>query len=172
MPENTSQAPAPEPAAPSDGEGRGDEVYQPAGSDAANRPSGPYDPENALPAETTEDPEEPGYSPPDRPRAVTGHGTTVREAHEGASLDDRLAEERPDADAGARADDDGVGDLPGGEGEPLDQEAGAQRAGRLVRPSDLPASGSVTATDVGPDDGTAPAEEAAVHRDTGIDEAG
>ncbi|MFF5970400.1 DUF5709 domain-containing protein [Streptomyces sp. NPDC012769] len=144
---------------------RGDDVYQPTGSDAPNRPSGPYDPENALDADTTEAVEEPGYSPPDRPHAVTRHGTTQREQREGAPLADRLAEERPDV-APARGDD--VGDLPDGDGEPLDEEAGATRAGRLTRP-DAPGSGGVAAEDVGLDDGTGSAEEAAVHRDTAID---
>jgi hypothetical protein len=145
---------------------RGDDVYQPAGSDSANRPSGPYDPDNALDTDPTEDLAEPGYSPPERPRGVAHHGTTAREQYERASLDDRLAEERPDDPSGTDAllgDD--VGDLPGGEGEPLDEETGARRAGRLAWRSD----DGVTAVDVGRDDGTAPAEEAAMHRDTGID---
>ncbi|MFJ7069609.1 hypothetical protein [Streptomyces sp. NPDC101115] len=50
---------------------RGDDVYQPVGSDAPNRPSGPLDPENMLDAEPAEGPEEPGFSPPDRPSVVT-----------------------------------------------------------------------------------------------------
>ncbi|MER7521090.1 DUF5709 domain-containing protein [Streptomyces sp. NPDC126499] len=146
-------------------DGRGDEVYQPTGSDASNRPSDPYDPENALDTDATEAVEDPGYSPPDRPRAVTRHGTTPREQREGSSLDDRLAQERPDVTQ-PRGDE--LGDLPDGEGEPVDEEAGATRAGRLVGPE--PAiPGGVAAEDVGLDDGTASAEEAAVHRDTGID---
>ncbi|MEU8539889.1 DUF5709 domain-containing protein [Streptomyces sp. NPDC048717] len=142
----------------------GDDVYQPAGSDSANRPSGPYDPGNALDTDPTEDLAEPGYSPPERPRGVARHGTTAREQRERASLDDRLAEERPD-DPGDAWLGDGMGDLPGGEGEPLDEESGARRAGRLAWRSD----DGVSAVDVGTDDGTAPAEEAAMHRDTGID---
>lgn len=145
---------------------RGDEVYQPAGSDSANRPSGPFDPDNALDTDPTEDLAEPGYSPPERPLGVARRGTTVAEQRESASLDDRLAEERPDTVADIGTDvGDGVGDLPGGEGEPLDEQSGARRAGRLAWRS----ADGVSAVDVGIDDGTAPAEEAAMHRETGID---
>ncbi|MFE1382438.1 DUF5709 domain-containing protein [Streptomyces sp. NPDC058740] len=155
MPRNGSDAP----------DARGDDVYQPEGSDAQNRPSGPLDPENALDTDPTEALDEPGYSPPERPRGVQRHGTTLREQREGAPLDERLAEEQPEA---TPEEGDEVGDLPDGEGEPLDREAGATRAGRLTQ-ADAPNPGRISARDVGPDDGTAPAEEAAVHRDTGID---
>ena len=143
---------------------RGDDVYQPVGSDAPNRPSGPLDPENMLDAEPAEGPEEPGFSPPDRPSVVTRRGTTTEEQREGRPLDDRLAEERPDV---TPMEGDDVGDLPGGEGEPLDEESGATPAGRLAVPDPL-VPGGVTARDTGPDDEPA-AEEAAVHRDTAID---
>jgi hypothetical protein len=61
---------------------------------------------------------------------------------------------------------DEIGDLPGGEGEPVDPQAGADRAGRLVAPDE--GAHSVTtkdevATDVGIDAGAAGAEEAAMH---------
>ncbi|WP_370416354.1 DUF5709 domain-containing protein [Streptomyces fradiae] len=144
---------------------RGDDVYQPAGSDASNRPSDPFDPENALEVEPTEAPEEPGYSPPDRPVAVTRSGTTAGEQRAGASLDERLAKERPDV---TPDDANGIGDLPGGEGEPLDAESGAVRAGRIVA-ADPSVPGRVAARDVGPDDGAAAAEEAAMHRDMAVD---
>ena len=148
------------------GEGaRGDDVYQPGGSDSQNRPSGPLDPENALDADPSEAFEDPGWSPAEWPRAVDRHGTTLSEQREGASLEARLAEERPDV---APVEGGGVGDLADGEGEPLDLEAGATRAGRLALP-DTPVPGGVTARDVGPDDGIAAAEEAAVHRDTEVD---
>ncbi|MFI8256466.1 hypothetical protein [Streptomyces filamentosus] len=143
---------------------RGDDVYQPTGSDASNRPGDPLDPENALETGTTGNTEEPGYSPPDRPTAVTRTGTTAGEQREGASLDERLAEERPDV---APEPGDGIGDLPGGEGEPLDEESGAAPAGRLVR-ADPAVPGGVAARDAGPED-TRAAEEAAVHRDTAVD---
>ncbi|MFD8014029.1 DUF5709 domain-containing protein, partial [Streptomyces sp. NPDC059762] len=65
---------------------------------------------------------------------------------------------------------DGIGDLPEGAGEPVDEEAGAGRAGRLApyaaRPGHMDRA---VARDVGRDDGTAPAEEAAMHVDTAVD---
>ncbi|MFE5618867.1 DUF5709 domain-containing protein [Streptomyces sp. NPDC056470] len=144
---------------------RGDDVYQPVYADGADHPDGELDPDNALGTPATEDMGEPGYSPPDRPRGVTRYGTTVREQREGESLDDRLAQESPDV---AAPDGDDIGDLPDGEGEPVDAESGQSLAGRLA----VPAGGSTTtivADDVGPDDGITSAEEAAVHEETGID---
>ncbi|MER7959692.1 DUF5709 domain-containing protein [Streptomyces sp. NPDC096030] len=144
---------------------RGDDVYQPVYADGADHPDGELDPDNALGTPATEDMGEPGYSPPDRPRGVTRYGTTVREQREGESLDDRLAQESPDV---AAPDGDDIGDLPDGEGEPVDAESGLSLAGRLA----VPAGGSTTtivADDVGPDDGITSAEEAAVHEETGID---
>lgn len=41
-----------------------------------------------------------GYSPPEKPLGVTRYGTTAAEQHDGESLDQRLAEEVPDADRG------------------------------------------------------------------------
>ncbi|MFD8015696.1 hypothetical protein ACFV5C_36240, partial [Streptomyces sp. NPDC059762] len=77
------------PATPGDGEGRADDVYQPTHSDVGNRPSGALDPDNALATDPVDDMSVPGYSPPERPRGVTGHGTTLREQREGESLDER-----------------------------------------------------------------------------------
>jgi len=147
------------------GDAYGDDVYQPAGSDAANQPSDPLDPENMLDVRPTEEPEEPGFSPPGRPTAVTRRRPTAGERQEGTPLDERLAEEQPDV---SPVPGDDIGDLPEGEGEPLDEESGAVRAGRLVSP-DPSVPGGVAAQDVGIDDGAASAEEAAVHRETAID---
>lgn len=61
---------------------------------------------------------------------------------------------------------DGVGDLPGGDGEPVDSEVGDARAGRLVAPDEGAHTDTVSeevAEDVGIDGGAAGAEEAAVH---------
>ncbi|MFF9063916.1 DUF5709 domain-containing protein [Streptomyces sp. NPDC014891] len=150
-------------------EARGDDVYQPfEGAD----PSGDLDPDNALMTDPIDDMAVPGYSPPERPRGATRYGTTQREQREGESLDERLAQEVPDLADGTLPEGDGIGDLPGGEGEPVDEQAGATRAGRLTA-VDTP-SGSLdraVARDVGLDDGTAPAEEAAMHVDTALDEA-
>ncbi|MFH9954212.1 DUF5709 domain-containing protein [Streptomyces roseolus] len=153
-------------ATPDPDESRGDDVYQPTHSDSDNRPSDPLDPDNALATDPTDDLSAPGYSPPDRPRGVTRHGTTQREQREGESLDERLRQEEPESPPPTG---DGIGDLPGGEGEPVDEEAGATRAGRLA--PEAAWSGHVdraVARDVGPDDGTASAEEAAMHVDTAV----
>ncbi|WP_338499376.1 DUF5709 domain-containing protein [Streptomyces sp. SJL17-4] len=154
-------------------EARGDDVYQPTHSDAANRPSDDLDPDNALTTDPLEDMSVPGYSPPERPRGVTRHGTTQREQQEGETLDERLAQEVPDSPGQPPPDDDGIGDLPGGAGEPVDHEAGATRAGRLA-PVDTPRGhhDRAVARDVGLDDGSAPAEEAAMHVDTAVDASG
>ncbi len=58
---------------------------------------------------------------------------------------------------------DGTGDVAGGEGEPVDPEAGAERAGRLAPATASPHRNDVIAHDVGIDGGAASAEEAAVH---------
>ncbi|MFC9342544.1 DUF5709 domain-containing protein [Streptomyces sp. NPDC057020] len=157
---------------PETDEARGDDVYQPAPSDAAAR-SADLDPDNSLMTDAVDDLAVPGYSPPERPRGVTRHGTTPREQREGESLDERLGQEVPDAPEEPFPEDDGIGDLRGGAGEPVDEQAGATRAGRLV-PVDTPPGRDdhAVARDVGPDDGTAPAEEAAMHVDTAVDEAG
>ncbi|MFH8711933.1 DUF5709 domain-containing protein [Streptomyces zaomyceticus] len=157
---------------PEPDEARGDDVYQPASSDTAD-PSDDLDPDNALMTDPIEDMAVPGYSPPERPRGVTRHGTTQREQQEGESLDERLAQEIPDSPEKPPPEDDGIGDLPGGTGEPVDEQAGATRAGRLAPVDTPPGRGDhAVARDVGLDDGTAPAEEAAMHVDTAVDEAG
>lgn len=59
-----------------------------------------------------------------------------------------------------------MGDVREGEGEPLDPEAGTDRAGRLVAPDEgtrPDATKEVLARDEGIDAGAAGAEEAAVH---------
>ncbi|MFE6063835.1 DUF5709 domain-containing protein [Streptomyces sp. NPDC056431] len=154
---------------PGPNEARGDDVYQPTPSDDAG-PSGDLDPDNALMTDPIDDMTVPGYSPPERPRGVTRHGTTQREQQEGQSLDERLAQEMPDS-PDEPPEDDGIGDLSGGDGEPVDEQAGATRAGRLA-PVDTPPGRDdhAVARDVGLDDGTAPAEEAAMHVDTAVDE--
>ncbi|ELP68287.1 DUF5709 domain-containing protein [Streptomyces turgidiscabies] len=143
----------------------GDEVYQPAGPD--NREDeGILDSEDTL-TDRGSDPYEEGWSPPERPLAVEHQGTTAREQREGESLDQRLAEERGDPALEEPAADDGIGDLAGGEGEPVDGEVGADRAGRLVAPDEGAhevAEKHLLARDVGIDGGAASAEEAAVHQ--------
>ncbi|MDH2390254.1 DUF5709 domain-containing protein [Streptomyces sp. HNM0663] len=145
---------------------RGDEVYQPTGSDVQNRPADDLDMENVLDEKDLDALLDEGYSPPERPLAVEAYGTTGTEQLRGETLDQRLAREQPDGSgAGPEEDGDGIGDLPGGEGEPLDDEAGEVRAGRLTRPDDpTPRRPSdLVARDVGVDGGAASAEEAAMH---------
>ena len=75
----------------------------------------------------------------------------------------KLAEEVPDV---APPPGDEIGDQPRGEGEPVDPEAGAERAGRLVAPDEgahADTTKEAVAADVGIDAGAAGAEEAAVH---------
>jgi hypothetical protein len=101
-----------------------------------------------------EDPLETGYSPPERPLGM----------REELTLDERLGEEVPDDQYDPAWD--AVGDLPGGTGEPLDDEVGDDRSGRLVAPDEGAHPDEETdlvARDVGIDGGAASAEEAAVH---------
>jgi hypothetical protein len=143
----------------------GDEVYQPEGPDD-REDEGILDPEDTL-NERGSDPYDEGWSPPERPLGVEHQGTTAREQREGETLDERLAEERADPALEDPAADNGLGDLPGGEGEPRDDEVGADRAGRLVAPDEgahTDAEKDMIAEDVGIDGGAASAEEAAVHR--------
>ncbi|MFL6114318.1 MAG: DUF5709 domain-containing protein [Catenulispora sp.] len=101
-----------------------------------------------------EDPQETGYSPPERPLGM----------REELTLDQRLGEEVPEDQYDPAWD--AVGDLPAGAGEPLDDEVGDDRAGRLVAPDEGAHPDEETdlvARDVGIDGGAASAEEAAVH---------
>ncbi|MDQ0688166.1 hypothetical protein QFZ56_007129 [Streptomyces achromogenes] len=144
-------------------EARGDDVYQPTGSDEEQEDGAPLDLQDAVDERTYDDALDEGYSPPEKPLGVTRYGTTAAEQHDGESLDQRLAQEVPDVSAPAG---DGVGDLPDGEGEPVDPEAGDRRAGRLVAPDEGAHPDAVKeeiAEDVGIDGGAAAAEEAAVH---------
>ncbi|MCD9195307.1 DUF5709 domain-containing protein [Streptomyces albireticuli] len=139
----------------------GDEVYQPARSGRRDHP-GDLDLENALDGDLYDQVLDAGYSPPERPLGVDHHGTTAREQRERESLGRRLAEEVPEI---AMPDGDGIGDVPGGEGEPIDEEVGEKRAGRIVATIDAmpPRRNDVFAFDVGIDGGAASAEEAAMH---------
>jgi hypothetical protein len=140
-----------------------DDAYQPTGTNEEQEDAGPLDLQDALDERTYDDTLDEGYSPPEKPLGVTKHGTTAAEQHDGESLDQRLAQEVPDA---AEPVGDGVGDLPDGEGEPVDPEAGTDRAGRLVAPDEgahPDTTKEAVASDVGIDAGAAGAEEAAVH---------
>jgi hypothetical protein len=143
-------------------EGWGDDVYQPDGSEVQDD-AGLLDAEDTLESDGVSNPLERGWSPPERPWAVEHVGVTAAEGHEGETLDQRLAEEVPDITV---PDGDGIGDWPDGDGEPLDDEVGDARSGRLVAPDEgahEDEENGLVATDVGIDGAAASAEEAAVH---------
>ncbi|MFF9275913.1 DUF5709 domain-containing protein [Streptomyces griseosporeus] len=140
-----------------------DDAYQPTGSNEEQEDAAPLDLQDAVDERTYDDTLDEGYSPPEKPLGVTKYGTTAAEQHEGESLDQRLAQETPDVTA---PEGDDVGDLPGGEGEPVDAEAGERRAGRLVAPDEgahPDTTKEAVAEDKGIDAGAAGAEEAAMH---------
>lgn len=108
------------------------------------------------------DPDE-GYSPPERPLGVSAWGVTAFEAGVHEDLAHRLAREEPDV--GDTDYGDGIGDAFDTDGEPIDDQAGDARSGRLVL-SDVDAAdprSDFRAHDVGVDGAGASAEEAAVH---------
>lgn len=122
-----------------------------------------------LPAEESLDDDElgddvdgPGYSPPDRPIGSLAWGVTAYEASMHEPLSRRLAREVPDV--GADEASDGLGDASDAD-EPIDDQVGYLRAGRLVWADQDPAdpSSDLRAEDVGIDGGAASAEEAAIH---------
>ncbi|MGV0715067.1 DUF5709 domain-containing protein [Mycolicibacterium sp. XJ662] len=121
------------------------------------------EPEESLDSEQTGIDLDEGYSPPESPRELGSWGLTANEARMRESLTRRLAREVPDVTD--RWDGDGIGDSTDSDGEPLDDQVGGGRAGRLVAlgvdPTD-PTS-DYRAHDVGIDGGAASAEEAAIH---------
>ncbi|OBI32523.1 hypothetical protein EHH44_09850 [Mycolicibacter terrae] len=121
------------------------------------------EPEEAVDSELTGVDLDEGYSPPERPLELRAWGLTAREARLGESLARRLAREVPDVTD--QGDGDGIGDSADSDGEPIDDQVGDWRAGRLVAfdfdPTD--AGSDYRAYDVGIDGGAASAEEAAMH---------
>lgn len=120
------------------------------------------DPEDTL-VDRGVDPLDEGWSPPERPYASEGWGTTAREEHEGESIAARLARELPDTN-GDR-DGDGLGDTSDTDGELIDdEETGEERSGRLVATGGAFVDDEeLFARDEGFAGGAASAEEAAVH---------
>ncbi|MFF4098843.1 DUF5709 domain-containing protein [Streptomyces sp. NPDC001903] len=139
----------------SDSEAHGDEVYQPQPEDEPSERQPDMDDSVGEPG--TDALIDQGYSPPER--------LFTRER--GDSLDERLARELPEWEM---PDGDGIGDLTGGAGEPVDPQAGGARAGRLAPVTSFPHGNSMLAQDVGIDAGAASAEEAAVHLIEDLDE--
>ena len=116
---------------------------------------------DGLPDPDVEDELDRGYSPPEKWSAAQGYGNTPYEEATGESLDQRVAQEDPEADPYAEADrgDDPDDDLDDG-------EVGDQRAGRLVDPDQglgEDTESDLVGEDVGIDGAAASAEEAAVH---------
>jgi hypothetical protein len=107
---------------------------------------------------------ETGYSPPGRARGSLDWGVTAREAAGHESLDQRLAREVPDTSL-TQDDGDGLGDTSDTDGELIDDQDGAARAGRLLAHDvdDNDARSDYWAHDIGIDAAGASAEEAAVH---------
>jgi hypothetical protein len=141
----------------------GDDVYQPENEEQAD--AAPLDLEDAVGERDYDDVLDEGYSPPEKPLGATKPGITAAEQREGETLDQRLAQEEPDVQPDPY-DTDALGDLPGGEGELVDPEAGGRRSGRLVAPDEgtpTDVEKDLTASDVGIDAGAASAEEAAMH---------
>ena len=103
-----------------------------------------------------------GWSPAERPWAVTDWGTTEREELAGEGLAGRLSRELPERE---QPDGDGLGDASDTDGELIDREVGWARAGRLLEPPGTWGDGEpeLHGRDVGIDSGAASAEEAAVH---------
>ncbi|MGW2084952.1 DUF5709 domain-containing protein [Streptomyces sp. NPDC001880] len=140
---------------------RGDDVYQPQQPEASDLTE-QLDVEDTLDNRGLTDALDEGYSPPERPWAVEDRGTTAAEQHDGESLEGRLARELPDS-PDTDGDGDGMGDLPGGDGELWDAEVGTARAGRLTRQLDIDEPDTMAGEDVGIDGAGASAEEAAMH---------
>ncbi len=143
-------------------EAMGDDVYQPDGSEVQDD-VGLLDASDTLDYRGGDQALDEGYSPPERPWGVEHTGVTASEQRRGESLDERLSEEVPDIGV---PEGDGIGDTWDTDGEPIDDEVGDERAGRLVAPdegSHAITDSDLLASDVGLDGAGASAEEAAMH---------
>lgn len=120
-------------------------------------------PQESLDDEETEYDPDTGYSPNERPWEIDRWGLTAAEAARGEDLAHRLARELPDRVD--EVDGDGIGDSTDTDGEPLDDQVGGARSGRLIAADLDPADAGSDqwALDVGVDGGAASAEEAAIH---------
>jgi hypothetical protein len=127
-----------------------------------------YESELLPPDESLDDDEvgtdvDEGYSPAERPWGLTTWGITEREEAQREDLDHRLAREEPDVSDAVHGD--GIGDTSDSDGEPIDDQVGDLRSGRLVLDGidGADSSSDYRAHDVGVDGAGASAEEAAVH---------
>jgi hypothetical protein len=105
-----------------------------------------------------------GYSPPEKWSAAQGYGNTPLEEELGETLDQRIAQEVPEPDPYAEAEEEAED---ADEQETDDErEVGDRRAGRLVDPDEgfgEDTEKDLVGEDVGIDGAAASAEEAAVH---------
>lgn len=119
-------------------------------------------PEESLDEDELDEDDGAGFSPAERPWGSSAWGITDREASTREDLEHRLAREERERDD---EDGDGVGDTSDTDGEPIDDQVGSARSGRLVlvdAEADDPQT-DLWAHDVGIDGAGASAEEAAVH---------
>jgi len=133
----------------------GAETYHDYSVDDEDQPSNV----DSLPDPDVDDELDRGYSPPERWSAGQGYGNTPYEEATGESLDQRLAQEDPEADPYAETADEDDEELE-------DDQVGDRRAGRLVDPDQGLAEDTeadLVADDVGIDGAASSAEEAAVH---------
>jgi hypothetical protein len=124
--------------------------------------SGVLEPQDTLEELGVADVLDTGWSPAERPWAVTDWGTTEREELAGEGLAGRLAREVPEQ---RQVEGDGLGDASDTDGELIDDEVGGRRSGRLVETVERwgDVEPQLYALDVGIDSGAASAEEGAVH---------
>lgn len=148
-----------------DDDAMGDTVYEPPRADDDENPTD-VDLDNSLDWPQLDETLDQGYSPPEKPLGANHHGVTAAEQHRRESLDERLSYEVPEVSAPEGNE---IGDQPGMAGEPMDDQVGDERSGRLVRADEQAprrgggGSNGASARDVGIDGGAASAEEAAVH---------
>jgi hypothetical protein len=123
----------------------------------------PLSPEESLDEDEFGEDIADGYSPAERTWGVSEWGITSYEESRHESLGRRLAREEPEWTDEPEGD--GIGDSIGTDGEPIDDQVGDRRAGRLVLgPIDaLDPSSDYWALDAGIDGAGASAEEAAIH---------
>lgn len=120
-------------------------------------------PEESLDDDDIDVDSDEGYSPPERPLGFTAWGITARQGASSEDLGRRLSREEPDVTDMAYGD--GIGDSADTDGEPIDDQVGDVRAGRLVL-SDIDGTdprSDYFARDVGIAGAGASAEEAAIH---------
>ncbi len=111
------------------------------------------------------DPLDAGMSPPEQWSPGQGYGNTPLEESLGESMDQRLAQEVPEADPYEEAAELSVDAIEGRSEDEVTQ-VGEDRAGRLVEPDEgrmMDTEKDAIASDVGIDGAGASAEEAAMH---------